>query len=151
MQSARSEGVGGRPTGVDTWQSAKLYRALCAMKLGRRPGHRHIDLVLDNVGAAAQVLWGRASTRLVAQQHIVRHVSYRLRWQGGSLQLRYVQSELNPANSVNRRASGRGACHVAVEVDARAELYRKRPRRLWCTARDKGKWLRGWEGLLVGG
>ena len=57
---------------------------------------------MDNVGAIAQVLWGRASTLLVAQQRILRRLAHRLRWQGVSVGLRHVESALNPADCVSR-------------------------------------------------
>ena len=63
---------------------------------------------MDNVGAIAQVLWGRASTLLVSQQRILRRLAHRLRWQRVSVGLRYVESVLNPADCVSRWCGGAG-------------------------------------------
>ena len=64
----RSEGRAIRrcPPWVFTQQSAELYGVVCALDVAGSAGCRHVDLVTDNVGAIAQVLWGRASTLLVA-------------------------------------------------------------------------------------
>ena len=54
------------PPWVATEQSAELYGVVCALDVAWSAWCRHMDLVMDNVGAIAQVLWGRASTQLVA-------------------------------------------------------------------------------------
>ena len=45
---------------------SRRFGVICALDVVRQLGHRHIDLVLDNVGAICQVLWGKDSTVLVA-------------------------------------------------------------------------------------
>ena len=69
-----------------------------------------MDLVVDNVGAIAEALRGRVSTLLVAQQRIMRRVAHRLRWQGVSVGLRFVESALNPADCVSRWWGVGGIC-----------------------------------------
>ena len=96
------------PPWVDTQRSAELYVVVCALDVARSAGCRHVDLVMDNVGAIAQVLWGRAPTLLVAQQRILRRLAHRMRWQGVSVGLRYVESALNPADCVSRWWGGGG-------------------------------------------
>ena len=54
------------PQWISSQQSAELFGVLCALDVARSSGCRHVDLVMDNVGAMAQILWGRASTLLVA-------------------------------------------------------------------------------------
>ena len=95
------------PHWISSQQSAELFGVLCVLDVARSSGCRHVDLVMDNVGVITQVLWGRASTLLVAQQRILRHVAHRLRCQGVSVGLRYVERALNPADCVSRWA-GRG-------------------------------------------
>ena len=96
------------PPWVATQQSAEFYGVVCALDVARSAGCRHMDLVMDNVGAIAQVLWGRASTLLVAQQRLLRPLAHRLRWHGVSVGLRYVESALNPADCVSRWWGGGG-------------------------------------------
>ena len=110
------------PPWVATQQSAELYGVVCALDMARSVGCRHVDLVMDNVGAIAQVLWGRASTLLVAQQRILRRLAHRLRWQGVSVGLRYVESALNPADCVSRWWGG-GGRDMVVEARAKARVY----------------------------
>ena len=123
------------------------------MDIVRKSGHGHIDLVLDNVGAIAQVLWGWASTLLVAEQRILRRVAHRLRWQGVSIGLRHVESALNPADCVSRWASGRGVGtwwlrHVqrpVFKVNGRARCGGR-----WGTGTRTGAWPSGtvhWRGI----
>ena len=90
------------PQWVSSQQSAELFGVVCAPDVVRSSGCRHVDLVTDNVGAIAQILWGRASTLLVPRQRILCRVAHRLRWQGVSVGLRYVESALNPADCVSR-------------------------------------------------
>ena len=45
---------------VDNQQAAKLYGALAALDLVRRSPQPHVQLVLDNMGAIARILWGQA-------------------------------------------------------------------------------------------
>ena len=108
----RSEGPVIRrcPHRVNTQQAAELFRVPCALDGAWSFGSRHVDLVMDNVGTIAQVMWGRPSTLLVAQQRILCRVVHRLRWQGVSVGLRFVESAFNLVDCVNRWASGgRGA------------------------------------------
>ena len=51
---------------VSSQQSTELFGVLCALDVAQSSGCKHVDLVMDNVGAIAQILWGRASTLLVA-------------------------------------------------------------------------------------
>ena len=54
------------PHWVGSQQSAGLLGVVCGLDVARSSGFRHVDLVMDNLGAIAQILWGRASTLLVA-------------------------------------------------------------------------------------
>ena len=90
------------PPWVGSQQSAELFGVVCALDVARISGCRHVDLVTDNVGAIVQILWGRASTLLVAQQRILRRVADGLRWQGVSVGLTYVENALNAADCVSR-------------------------------------------------
>ena len=131
-------------------QSSEFFGALSALDLVRTSGCRHVDLVMDNVGAIAQVLWGRASNLLVAQQCILCRVAQRLRWQGVSVGLRYVESALNPTDCVSRWA-GQGRRDMVVEAWVKARVYSQRPGRVWGTVGDRDKRLEVWNGDLVGG
>ena len=73
-----------------------------ALDVARSSGYRHVDLLMDNVGAIAHILWGRTSTLLVAQERILRRVADRVCCQGVSVGLRYVHSALHPADYVSR-------------------------------------------------
>ena len=108
------------PPWVSSQQSAELCGVVCALDVARSAGCRHVDLVMDNVGAIAEVLWGRASTLLVVHQRILRRVAHRLRWQGVSVGLRYVESALNPADCVSRWWGGGD---MVVEARAKAGVY----------------------------
>ena len=92
---------------ISSQQSAKLFGVLCALDFARSSRCKHVDVVMENVDAIALILWGRASTLIVAQQRILQRVAHRLRWQGVSVGLRYVESALDPTDYVSRW-SGRG-------------------------------------------
>ena len=138
---------------ITSQPSAELFGVLCALDVARSSGYKHVDLVMDNVGAIAQILWVHASTLLVAQQRILRRVAHQLRWQGMSVGLRYVESTLNPADCVNRGAGrGRGGGgDMVVEARAKARVCGQCPGRVWGTVGDRDKWLGMWKGDLVGG
>ena len=61
---------------VDNQQAAELYRALAALDLVRRSPQPHVQLVLDNMGAIAQILWGRAKSSLCPQHRILRRLAH---------------------------------------------------------------------------
>ena len=104
---------------------------------------------MDNVGAIAQVLWGRAPTLLVAQQRILRHVAHRLRCQGVSVGLRYGESGLNLADCVSRWL-GWGGGFIVVEARANDRVCSQRQGRVWGRVGDRDKRLQVWDGALVG-
>ena len=56
------------PRWVSSEQLAELFGVVCALNVARSSGCRHVDLVMDNVGAIARILWGRASTLMVAHR-----------------------------------------------------------------------------------
>ena len=58
-------------------------------------------MYMDNAGALAKILWGRARAGLPEQQRILRRMTHRLRWQRCSMQIAYVPSELNPADPIS--------------------------------------------------
>ena len=124
---------------------------LSSHQSARSSGCRHVDLVMDNVGAIAQVLWGRASTLLVAQQRILRRVVHRLRCHGVSVGLCYVERALNPDDCVSRWAGRGGGGGYGCRGHARDRVYSQRPGRVWGTVGDRDKRLLLWDGALVGG
>ena len=147
--SSEGPAIGRCPPWISSQQSAELYGVVCALDVAWSAGCRHVDLVMDNVGAIAQVLWGRASTLLVAQQRILRRVAHQLRWQGVSVGLSYVESALNPADCVSRWWGG--GRDMVVEAKAKAGVCSQRPGRVWGTVGDRDKRLRVWDGASVGG
>ena len=64
LWSPRGPSVRRVPVWVDNQQAAELYGALAALDLVRRSPQPRVQLVLDNMGAIAQILWGRARSNL---------------------------------------------------------------------------------------
>ena len=90
------------PAWVTTQQAAELWGTLVALDDAHAQRARRLVLVGDNMGALVQLLWGRAGAGRVQQQRILRRIAHRLRWTGLHVTLCWVQSELNPADSISR-------------------------------------------------
>ena len=67
------------PLWVRSQQLAELFGVVCVLDVVRRSGCNHLDV--DDVGAIAEMQWGRASTMLVGLQCILCLVAHRLRSQ----------------------------------------------------------------------
>ena len=59
---------------------AELWGALVGIDEAHVCGSQRLVLVGENMGALAQLLWGRASASRPQQQRILRRVTHRLGW-----------------------------------------------------------------------
>ena len=64
LWSPRGPTVRRVPIWVDNQQATELYGALVALDLVRHYPQPHVQLVLDNMGAIAQIMWGRTKSTL---------------------------------------------------------------------------------------
>ena len=128
------------PAWVTTQQAAELWGTLVALDDAHARRARRLVLVGDNMGALAQLLWGRAGAGRVQQQRILRRIAHRLRWTGLQVTLCWVQSELNPADSISRAWDGRGGRAAVIEAAAKERLWVHSPRwAAWGAIADRDK------------
>ena len=113
------------PVWVDNQQSAELFGALAALDLVRGIDQPHVELILDNMGAIGQLVWGRAHADLYPQQRILRRLAHKIRWMGAVIRLYYVESALNPADPVSRACYSWSPQSVVLQAHARERLYYK--------------------------
>ena len=106
-------------------------------------GARRLVPVGDNMGALAQLLWGTAGAGRVQQQRILRRIAHRLRWTGLQVTLCWVQSELNPADTISRAWDGRGGRAAVIEAAAKEHLWVHSPQwAAWGAVADRDKAVR---------
>ena len=128
------------PAWVTTQQAAELWGTLVALDDAHARRARRLVLVGDNMGALAQLLWGRAGAGRVQQQRILRRIAHRLRWTGLQVTLCWVQSELNPADSISRAWDGRGGRAAVIEAAAKERLWVNSPQwAAWGAIADRNK------------
>ena len=113
------------PVWVDTQQSAELYGALVAIDEFRFHSSPHIQLVLDNMAAISQPVWGRAHSHLHSQHRILRRLAHKLRWTGALVDLYYADSKLNPADPVSTPFSFAFGADLVIQAHARCSLYNR--------------------------
>ena len=70
------------PVWVTSQRSAKQWGVVVAMDEMRRLRTPTAHLYMDNAGALAMIMWGRARAGLPEQRHILKHMMHRLRRQG---------------------------------------------------------------------
>ena len=125
---------------MTTQQAAEHFGALVALSQAHKHGFKSLNM--DNIGAICQLLYGRASTHLVAQHRILRRFAHRLRWQGMCVQLFHVESPLNPADPVSRALEHIEAKSIVLEAHARERLYHKLgPHICWGSVADRVKYV----------
>ena len=131
------------PAWVTTQQAAELWGTLVALDDAQARRARRLVLVGDNMGALAQLLWGRAGAGKVQQQRILRRIAHCLRWTGLQLTLCWVQSALNPADSISRAWDGRGGRAAVIEAAAKERLWVSSPQwAAWGAIADRDKAVR---------
>ena len=81
---------------------------------------KHLQLVLDNMGALAQLIWGRAKAHLSPQHRILRRLGNKL-MRLGVLVLSYVDSGIN--HRVSRARSFSTTEQVVVQARVPLRLY----------------------------
>ena len=67
---------------MDIQQAAELYSALVALDELCLSESKHLQRVLDNMDALAQLIWGRAKAHLSPQHRILWRLGHKLRWMG---------------------------------------------------------------------
>ena len=75
------------PIWIAPQQVAELWGIIGPLDVARQRHCSHVQLIQDNMGGMAQILWGRAGAHFVQQQRTLRRLLHRLRWQGVSVRL----------------------------------------------------------------
>jgi hypothetical protein len=92
------------PSWVKSQQAAELYAIECAIRLAAYEGRRAISIATDNQAALFSTLHSKASTKLLAQNRILRRMQHLLRWACLHVSISWVPSHLNPADPLSRWA-----------------------------------------------
>jgi hypothetical protein len=110
------------PPWVKSQQAAELFAVEFAIRVAAYEGKRALSVATDNMAAVFSTLHTKASTKLHAQNRILRRMQHLMRWACLHVSISWVPSDANPADPLSRWAEfpdGRHMLEKLLDIESK--------------------------------